>query len=98
MPTSVPEAWQMLSSLFLTTAWEERVMLCLVVQSCPALCDPMNCSPPGSSVPGESPGKNTGVDHHALLQGIFPTQGSNPGLTHCRWILYQLSHTGSPIN
>ena len=40
---------------------------------------------------GDSPGKNTGVDCHALLQGIFPTQGSNPGLLHCRQILYCLS-------
>ena len=58
MPTSVPEAWQMFSSLFLTTAWEERVVLCLAIQSCPTLCDPMNCSSPGSSVHGDSPGKN----------------------------------------
>ena len=42
-----------------------------------------------------SPGKNTGVGCHALLQGIFPTQGSNPCLPHCRWILYCLSHQGS---
>ena len=49
-------------------------------QSCPTLCDPMDCSPPGSSVHGNSPGKNTGVGCHAFLQGIFPTQGSNPGL------------------
>ena len=42
--------------------------------------------------PWDSPGKNTGVGCHALLQGIFPTQGSNPGLPHCRWILYHLSH------
>ena len=48
------------------------------------------------SVPGDSPGKNTGVGCHALLQGIFPTQGSNPGLLHCRQILYRLSHQGSP--
>ena len=52
------------------------------------LCNPMACSPPGSSVPGDSPGKNTGVGCHALLQGIFPTQGSNPGLPHCRRILF----------
>ena len=39
-------------------------------------------------------GRNTGVGCHALLQGIFPTQGSNPGLPHCRWILYHLSHQG----
>ena len=59
-------------------------------------CDAMNCSPPGSSVYGDSPSKNTGVGCHPLLQGIFPTQGSNPGLPHCRWILYCLSHQGSP--
>ena len=40
--------------------------------------------------------QNTGVDSLALLQGIFPTKGSNPGLPHCRWILYQLSHKESP--
>ena len=50
----------------------------------------------GSCLYGESPGKNTGVDCHILLQGIFPTQGSNPGLPHCRRILYQLSHKGIP--
>ena len=43
-----------------------------------------------------SPGQNTGVGSLSLLQGIFPTQGSNPGLQHCRQILYQLSHQGSP--
>ena len=52
------------------------------------LWDPMDCSLPSSSVHGDSPGKNTGVGCHALLQGIFPMQGSNPGLPHCRWILY----------
>ena len=70
-------------------------MLCLITQSYPTLCDPMDCSPPGSSVHGDSPGKNTGVGCHALLQGIFPTQGSNLGLLHCRWMLYGLSHQGS---
>jgi len=44
----------------------------------------MNCIPPDSSVHGDSLGKNPGVGCHALLQGIFPTQGSNPGLLHCR--------------
>ena len=48
-----------------------------VAQSCPTPCDPVDCSPPGSFVHGISPGKNTGVGCHALLQGIFPTQGSN---------------------
>ena len=46
--------------------------------------------------PWNSPGQNTGVGRLSLLQGIFPTHGSNPGLPHCRWILYQLSHKGSP--
>ena len=46
--------------------------------------------------PWDFPGKNTGVDCHAILQGIFPTQGSKPGLLHCRQILYHLSHQGSP--
>ena len=39
--------------------------------------------------------QNTGIGSLSLLQGIFPTQGSNPGLLHCRWILYQLCHMGS---
>ena len=46
--------------------------------------------------PWNSPGQDTGVGSLSLLQGIFPTQGSNPGLLHCRQILYQLSHQGSP--
>ena len=73
------------------TIWLLSV-LCSVAQSCPTLCDPKDCSPPGFSVHGDSPGKNTEMGCHALLQGIFPTQGSNPGLLHCRWILYHWSH------
>ena len=108
-------------------------MQCLVAQSCPILCNPMNCSPPDSSAHGDSPGKNTGVGCHALLQGIFPTeikpwspslqvdslpselpgkpmntggdslylfqgifptQKSNQGLLHWKWILYQMSYQG----
>ena len=65
----------------------------LVTQSCPTLCDPMDCS---SSAHRDSPGKNTGMGGHSLLQGIFPTQESNPGLPHCRQILDCLSHQGSP--
>ena len=72
-------------------------VLCLVAQSCPTICDPMNYSLPGCSVYGDSPGKNTGVGCHVLLQGIFPTQGSNPGLLHHRLILYHLSRQGSPF-
>ena len=122
-------------------------------QSCPTLCDPIDCSTPGFPVllhlpeftqthqlvmpsnhlilchplllppsifpsvsevkvaqfhptlwphglysPWNSPGQNTGVGSLSLLLGIFPTQGSNPGLSHCRQILYQLSHQGSPKN
>ena len=59
-----------------------------IAQLCPILCDPTDCSPPGSFVHGDSPGKNTGVGCHVLLQGIFSTQGLNPGLLHCRQILY----------
>ena len=70
----------------------------LVTQSCPALCDPMDCSLPGSSVHGDSPDKNTGLGCHGLLQGILPTHGSNPGLLHCRQILYQLSNKEIPKN
>ena len=76
---------------------KKNYVLWLVTQSCLTLCDPMDCSPPGSSVHGDSPGKNTGVGCHALLQGIVPTQGSNPGLPHCRQILYCLSHQGRPL-
>ena len=54
------------------------------------------CSLPGSFVHGDSPGQNPGVGCYALLQGIFPTQGSNPGLQHCRPIPYHLNHQGSP--
>ena len=46
--------------------------------------------------PRSSPGPNTGVGSGSLLQEIFPTQGSNPALPHCRQVLYQLSHQGSP--
>ena len=46
--------------------------------------------------PRKSPGQNTEVGSCSLLQRIFPTQGSNPGIPNCRWILYQLSHQGSP--
>ena len=63
-------------------------IVCLVAQPCPTICDPMDCSLPGSSVHEDSPSMNTGMGCHALLQGIFPTQGLNPGLPHCRRILY----------
>ena len=121
---------------------------CLVTKMCSTLCNPVDCSLPGSSVygisqasilewvaisffrgssqprdlstpqlqsesescsvmssslwphglhsPWNSPGQNTGVGSHSLRQQIFPTQGSNPGLPHCRQIVYQLNHQGNP--
>ena len=57
-------------------SWAMAGVLSLVTQSCLTLCDPKDCSLSVSSVPGDSPGWNTGVGHHVLLQGIFPTQGS----------------------
>ena len=59
----------------------------LVTKSCPTLCDPMDCSPP-APLSMEFSGKNTEVGCLFLLQGIFPTQGSNPHLLHCRQIVY----------
>ena len=65
----------------------------LVAQSCLTLCDPMYwMEPAGLLCPWDSPGKNTGVGCHFLVQGIFLTQGLNLGLPHCRQILYHLSH------
>ena len=60
-----------------------------VAQSCPTLCDPMDCL-------WNSPGQTNGAGSLSLLQSIFPIQGSNTGLLHCRWILNQLSHKGNP--
>ena len=81
-------------------------MLCLAVQSCPVLCEPMDCSLSGSSK------KSTGILQARILEwvampsswdlpfgppfNIFPTQGSNTGLPHCRRVFYILSHQGSP--
>ena len=71
-----------------------RQLCVLVSESCPTLCDPIDCCLPGSSVHRIL---HAGIlDCNSLLQGIFPTQGSNPGLLHCRQILYHLSYQGSP--
>ena len=67
-------------------AWMPKVKV-LVAQSCLTLFDPMDYV-----CPWNSPGKNTGVSSYSLLRRIFPTQGLNSGLLHCRQILYQLSH------
>ena len=69
----------------------------LIAQSCPTLCDPIDCSPPGSSAHRILQGRILGVGWHSLLQDIFLTQGSNLGLQHCRQILYCLSHKGRPL-
>ena len=74
-------------------------MCAKLLQSCPTLCDPMDCSLPGSSVHGDSPGKNTVVGYHFLLQGIFPTQGSNLSLLcllHCQAGSLPLAPPGKP--
>jgi len=80
------------------TIWQEysRVVKVKVIQLCLTLCNPMDCSPPGSSVHGDSPDKNTGLGSHSLLQEIFPTQESNLSLLHYKQILYHLSHQESP--
>ena len=80
--------------IFLITHKVGQLLICLwvkVAQSCLTPCDPMDIH----GCPGH-PGQNTGVGSLSLLQGIFPTQGSNLGLPSCRQILYQLSHKGSP--
>ena len=95
-----------LAAGFFTTAEPPGKCWCVLVsQSCLTPCDPMDCSPPGSSIHGtlqarrlewlaisflrgwNSPGKKTGVACHFLLEGIFLTQGLNPGLPHCKQTL-----------
>ena len=66
--------------------------------SCSVMSDsgqPYGLQPTRLLCPWDSPGRNTGVDFHALFQGIFLTQGLKPGLLHCMWTLYHLSHEGS---
>ena len=75
-----------------------RVCTRSVSQLCPAFCNPVDCSPPGSSVHGDSPGKNTGVGCHFLLQGIIPTQDLDPcllRLLHWQTDSLPLFHLGS---
>ena len=71
--------------------WGQLLVKVKVTKSSPTLWNPMDYINPWNS-----PGKNTGVGSLSLLQGNFPTQGLKPGLPHCRRILYQLSHKGSP--
>ena len=81
--------WEMVScvgrveKVFLKFWFVQQLLLSAKsLQSCPTLCNPLDSSSPGSFVHGVSPGKNTGVGCHALLRGIFPTQGSNPHLVY----------------
>ena len=76
------------------------IRICLFVlmtQLCPTLCDPHWLWPTRLLCSWDSPGKNNRVDCHALLQEIFLTHRLNPGLLHCRQMLYHLSHKGRPI-
>ena len=80
-----------LISFSISSAQNTMIVKVEVTQSCPTLCDPMDY-------------RDRGILQARILEcvaisfsrGIFPTQDSNPGLLHCRWILYQLSHKGSP--
>ena len=73
------------------------VHACCVASIVPDSLRPHGLWPTRILSPWRSPGKNTRVGGHALLQGIIPTQGSNPDLLHCRWIFCHLSHQGSPF-
>ena len=80
----VPNPIFLVLSIFFKSHWANAWnVLAKSLQLCPTLCDSIDCSPPGSSAHGNLPGKSTGVGCHFLLQGIFPTQGSNPHLL-CR--------------
>ena len=68
-------------------SFSSKSLCMLVTQLCPTLCDPTRLL-----CPWDFPGKGTGIGYHFLLQGIFPTQGSNLGLLHCRQILFRLSY------
>ena len=87
--TSVTCMW-----MFRSEIKHRRIFKTKVSQSCSVMSDSLQ--PHGLSSPWNSPGQNTGVWSLSLLQGIFPTQGLNPGLPHCQRVLYQLSHKESP--
>ena len=92
-------AWQAIVHGFAKSQREVSTLhnldVCLVTHFSLTLCKPMDYGLPGSSVHGGFPGKNAGVGCYALLLAIFPTQASNPGIPHCRPVLYQLSYPGS---
>ena len=106
-PRDVGREWWVTESSLWETMWKKETPEGMlpssleskseVAHSCLTLCNPMDCRPPGSSVHGIFPGKNSRVGSHFLLQGIFLPQGLNSGLQHCRQTLYPLSHQGIPI-
>ena len=81
--------------LAVSSSFYQLVCLLYTCESCSVVSDSL--WPHGLYSPWNSLGQNTEVGSLCLLPGIFPTQGSNPGLSHCRLILYQLSHKGSPF-
>ena len=87
-----------LADRFFTTnaTWEAQLNITMTSESESRSVVTSSFQPHGLYSPWNSPGQNTGVCSLSLLQGIFPTQGSNPGLVHYRWILYHLSHKGNP--
>ena len=78
------------------TVLKNSSVLCLVAQLCPTLCDPMGCSPPGSSVHGILRARILEWVAMPSSMGSSQPRNQNLGLLHCRWILYCLSHEGSP--
>ena len=86
--------WTKLPLLTLNVEYLLSAYFCLFSESNSVMSDFL--WPHGLYSPWNSPGQNMRVGSHSLFQGIFPTQGFNPGLSHCRQILYQLSHRRSP--
>ena len=82
--------------LYFTSVWSE-VKWSEVAEFCLTFCNPMDCSPPGSSIHGIFQVRVLKWVAISFSRGIFPTQGSSPGLLHCRWTLCRLSHQGSPL-
>ena len=88
-------AWNKISKTIFVSLKESESE---VAQSCPALCNHMDCSLTRLLCPWNYPGKSIEVGCHFLLQAAFPTQGSNLDLPHCRQTLYHMSHQGSHVS
>ena len=102
MPTELPHMCNIQvvcgnHSLRATKPMRDESVKVLVAQSCPTLCNPMGCSLKVSSLSMEFSRQDYCSGLHSLLQGFFLTQGSSPGLLHCRQILHHLSHQGSSM-